>query len=72
MTYGRGESTGRADALFFCTLNEGKQWGKLVLCEDRWRDLWICVREVIIPELSEPPVRTLRATIPENESQIFR
>ena len=27
---------------------------------------------VIIPELSEPPVRTLRATIPENESQIFR
>ena len=31
---------------FFCTLNEGKQWGKLVLCEDRWRDLWICVREV--------------------------
>ncbi len=46
MTYGRRESTGRADALFFCTLNEGKQWGKLVLCEDRWRDLWICVREV--------------------------
>lgn len=46
MTYGRRESTGRADALFFCTLNEGKQWRKLVLCEDRWRDLWICVREV--------------------------
>ena len=29
-------------------------------------------RELIIPGLSEPPVRTLRATIPENESHIFR
>ena len=29
-------------------------------------------RIVIIPELSEPPVRTLGATIPENESHIFR
>jgi len=28
--------------------------------------------KVIIPELSEPPVRTLGATIPENESHIFR
>ena len=28
--------------------------------------------EVIIPGISEPPVRTLRATIPENESHIFR
>ena len=28
--------------------------------------------KLIIPELSEPPVRTLRATIPENESHIFR
>lgn len=28
--------------------------------------------EVIIPGLSEPPVRTLRATIPENERHIFR
>jgi len=28
--------------------------------------------EVIIPGLFEPPVRTLRATIPENESHIFR
>ena len=27
---------------------------------------------VIIPGLFEPPVRTLRATIPENESHIFR
>ena len=27
---------------------------------------------VIIPELSEPPVRILGATIPENESHIFR
>ena len=29
-------------------------------------------RKMIIPELSEPPVRTLGATIPENESHIFR
>ena len=28
--------------------------------------------KVIILGLSEPPVRTLRATIPENESHIFR
>ena len=27
---------------------------------------------LIIPGLSEPPVRTLGATIPENESHIFR
>lgn len=27
---------------------------------------------VIIPGLFEPPVRTLRATIPKNESHIFR
>ena len=28
--------------------------------------------ELIIPGLFEPPVRILRATIPENESHIFR
>lgn len=28
--------------------------------------------DVIIPGISEPPVRTLRATIPENERHIFR
>ena len=38
--------------------------------------LW-CYRDkemnkMIIPGLFEPPVRTLRATIPENESHIFR
>ena len=27
---------------------------------------------MIIPGISEPPVRTLRATIPENERHIFR
>ena len=32
----------------------------------------ICYNILIIPELSEPPVRTLGATIPENESHIFR
>ena len=31
----------------------------------------ICMR-LIIPGISEPPVRTLRATIPENERHIFR
>ena len=30
------------------------------------------VDKMIIPGLFEPPVRTLRATIPENESHIFR
>ena len=34
--------------------------------------LLIKERLVIIPGLFEPPVRTLRATIPENESHIFR
>ena len=29
-------------------------------------------RWVIIPGLFEPPVRTLRAAIPENKSHIFR
>ena len=33
---------------------------------------WTQIMNVIIPGLSEPPVRTLRATIPENESHIFR
>ena len=33
------------------------------------KEIWFWV---IIPELSEPPVRTLGATIPENESHIFR
>lgn len=32
----------------------------------------LCRKYVIIPGLFEPPVRTLRATIPENESHIFR
>lgn len=32
----------------------------------------VSVRTMIIPGLSEPPVRTLRATIPENGSHIFR
>ena len=30
------------------------------------------IEMLIIPGLFEPPVRTLRATIPENESHIFR
>ena len=36
-------------------------------------DLMNAVEELmIIPGLFEPPVRTLRATIPENGSHIFR
>ena len=30
------------------------------------------LEHMIIPGISEPPVRTLRATIPENERHIFR
>ena len=29
-------------------------------------------KRVIIPGISEPPARTLRATVPENERHIFR
>ena len=32
----------------------------------------LAYKDMIIPGLFEPPVRTLRATIPENESHIFR
>ena len=32
----------------------------------------ISLESLIIPGISEPPVRTLRATIPENERHIFR
>ena len=32
----------------------------------------VLLGKLIIPELSEPPVRTLGATIPENESRLFR
>ena len=30
------------------------------------------VKTMIIPGISEPPARTLRATVPENERHIFR
>lgn len=33
---------------------------------------YVLIFLMIIPGLSEPPVRTLRATIPENENHIFR
>ena len=36
---------------------------------------WMSVtdmRDMIIPGISEPPARTLRATVPENERHIFR
>ena len=42
----------------------------IFLCVVFYELFGICI--VIIPELSEPPVRTLGATIPENESHIFR
>ena len=35
-------------------------------------ELEMALLKVIIPGISEPPVRTLRATIPENERHIFR
>lgn len=38
-------------------------WGLFILIQ---------IVMVIIPGISEPPVRTLRATIPENERHIFR
>ena len=41
--------------------------GKKVILDSDLAEIY-----VIIPELSEPPVRTLGATIPENESHIFR
>ena len=41
----------------------GKEIGNLVAVKNGY---------MIIPGLSEPPVRTLRATCPENESHIFR
>ena len=50
---------------------------KKELCEEQEQKapLMLTIDEtasMIIPGLSEPPVRTLRATIPENESHIFR
>ncbi len=36
------------------------------------KELVESTKSMIIPGLFEPPVRTLRATIPENESHIFR
>ena len=43
-------------------------------CQDRpagtTAKQWLA--EMIIPGISEPPVRTLRATIPQKESHAFR
>lgn len=44
-------------------------WKKIIITVISEIAAIVCV---IIPELSEPPVRTLGATIPENESHIFR
>ena len=62
-----------------CPLSEGReQAGKLdnSYGHDQLYDAHFKTGEyidyLIIPGLSEPPVRTLRATIPENESHIFR
>ena len=43
----------------------------LVLCIQAFGNR-VFIQQMIIPGLFEPPVRTLRATIPENESHIFR
>ena len=51
-------------------------WNVIVIFFDKkLRILWEIILLyvlMIIPRLFEPPVRTLRATIPENESHIFR
>lgn len=50
-----------------------KKWNNIKECCIYYDlDYNLVIAYMIIPELSEPPVRTLRATIPENESQIFR
>ena len=53
-------------------LDKKKCSSQFTLSSDCIRRFCEKYREVIIPELSEPPVRTLGATIPENESHIFR
>ena len=54
---------------------EGKNWKVQVYYKD-WQGNQKRKQKrgfrMIIPVLFEPPVRTLRATIPENESHIFR
>lgn len=35
-------------------------------------DEFYITKGMIIPGISEPPARTLRATVPENERHIFR
>ena len=52
----------------------GSNWINIIRqCQDRpagtTAKQWLAV---IILGISEPPVRTLRATIPENERHIFR
>ena len=48
-----------------------EKWLLCPVCQNKTR---LRLREdtMIIPGISEPPVRTLRATIPENERHIFR
>jgi len=56
----------------FCdgALKEFVENGSITKWLERLKEIDKC--KLIIPELSEPPVRTLGATIPENESHIFR
>ena len=49
-----------------------KTWRNSMAKAGRLPDFRKMYPEVIIPGISEPPVRTLRATIPENERHIFR
>ena len=64
-TSGGGGSYNKEPPLFFCVENEDV----LIFLKEGYRNP---TGFMIIPELSEPPVRTLGATIPENESHIFR
>ena len=60
--------TGGSRGIGFATADKFLKEGASVVLA---ASLNILVR-LIIPGLSEPPVRTLRATIPENGSHIFR
>ena len=66
------KSTPDAHGVRIAELNELK-YRKQLWNHRPLTDFWRVGRGyVIIPGLSEPPVRTLRAIIPENESHIFR
>ena len=63
--------------IFIGNIKENENSDLEIYCKKRLRlylmlNIGIGVVLLIIPGISEPPVRTLRATIPENERHIFR